>query len=697
MIYTKVPGFGNETVDQKALYQACIRKYDYIYTGKNLDIAHFKLSFNNLYFEGVPAGLGNPSGVQSRDTVTKTDGTEAKKLNNSQQSTDKGMAATGIQSDAGISGVNNRSGGQTQLSPYYAMAQALHKSIISPESTNMISGELDILGDPVYLVTGGLGNNSPTSSEGSPRIADSGEAQFTYGDVLVNINFRNPIDIGPDGFYQFDSKLLPFSGVYMVTTCKSKFKDGQFKQTLNIIRQPGQALPTPNPETTPQDARTPVTDPSIDNRTVPNPDETVTADAKPVSATSAGVSPSDATLQTIANQTYPNQGLPGTNGAPVPIVPGVDPNLPAVSRMISPLGISQQPSFSMPLPARAAVGLLQQVYSPGAYVQSLGMGLLNTFGVKGPAAQIANQYLSGVARKINSVPVLGSGIGVGASINIVQNNSQPQTAYDYQSQQLATSPAANPAITGLSGNALANISNNLTAVPGLSNNSSRLTQAGLQGTPSDPLAVAAAFGVNQAQVAGLGPNLTTNLQTKLTSLVSAVPADTDLNTAVQNGVNLNGLNTTDVSALPPTAPYRTADPAAPDQTYLNRVSANGGPSAVARSYGVNSVNDISQTSLSSDAVQQAQNNSPSVLQKYQNQLGFSNVNSVQDAAVLGLKLLAERKSLLGPTGIPGSLEGNFIGVRNQLGPVNIVGDLSSSAPSKFGSKTASPLDKIMLR
>jgi hypothetical protein len=54
---------------------------------------------------------------------------------------------------------------------------------------------------------------------------------------------------------------------------------------------------------------------------------------------------------------------------------------------------------------------------------------------------------------------------------------------------------------------------------------------------------------------------------------------------------------------------------------------------------------------------------------------------------------------MGPTGIPGSLEGNFIGVKNQLGPVNIIGDLGKSAPSVFGSKSSktSPLDKIMIR
>ena len=48
MLYTKVPGFGNHTVDQAKLYKECIRRYDYLYTGKNLDIVNFKLNFKSL-------------------------------------------------------------------------------------------------------------------------------------------------------------------------------------------------------------------------------------------------------------------------------------------------------------------------------------------------------------------------------------------------------------------------------------------------------------------------------------------------------------------------------------------------------------------------------------------------------------------------------------------------------------------------
>lgn len=707
ILYTKVPGFANQTVDQSSLYQSCVRRYDYIYTGKNLDITNFKLNFNNLFFEAVPAGMGNPDGQPSRDAVSKTDGTDAKKKEENGNSTDKGLLASGVQSDAQLTNQMTRSGGQTQLNPYAAMSKALHESIVNAK-TSMISGELDILGDPVYLVTGGLGGQNNIPSETSPRMSKTGEAQFTYGDVLVNINFRNPIDIGDDGFYEFDSNLIPFSGVYQVNTVKSTFKDGMFKQSLNIMRMPGQAIPTENPATTPQSRKSPVTDPATSQTETPNPEDVSPQDSAPVSAASAGIRPDTLNLLNQLDRSIPSPGLPGalsnftaaTGGlggtVPVSSVSGINPNLPGYTRMISPLGIQNQPAFGMPLPAKAAVGLQQQVLSPGGLIQQQGNALLNSFGVTGPAAQIANQLLGNVRRKINSVPILGSGIGVGASINIVQNNSNPQTTADYQNQQLPDQPTATPKIPGLSGNALGYLANNLTAIPGITNKTALTTQAALQGNNADPLAIAAAFGINQAQISGLSPNMTSNLINQLQSLTKNVPADTDLNTAAKNGVNLNGLNRSELGALPPTAPYTTAPTPVPDTGYINKLAAAGGLSSVARAFGVNSINDVSQTSLPPDAAQAASDSSPSILKNYAQKLGL---NSPQDAAVLGLKLFAERKSLLGPTGVLGSLEGNFIGVRNQLGPVNIVGNLGNSAPSVFGSKSSksSPLDKIMIR
>jgi hypothetical protein len=217
-----------------------------------------------------------------------------------------------------------------------------------------------------------------------------------------------------------------------------------------------------------------------------------------------------------------------------------------------------------------------------------------------------------------------------------------------------------------------------------------------QGSNADPYAIAPLFGVDQSQLSGLSPNLQSKVLGQLSGIASNIPADTNLATAAAQGINLNGMTSGGISRLPPSAPYSIAQPPRPDIGALNSIVASGGPNALARSYGANNISEISQTQLSGDTAQEAMSNSPSIVQKYASRLG---VNNLTDAAVLGAKLYAERKSLMGPTGIPGSLEGNFIGVRNQLGPVNIVGDLGSSVVNKFGSRSAgtSPLDKIMIR
>jgi hypothetical protein len=57
--YTRIPTYGQEQIDSKNLTQLSLREYNYIYTGKNIDIINFKLNFNTLFFEAVPAAMGN--------------------------------------------------------------------------------------------------------------------------------------------------------------------------------------------------------------------------------------------------------------------------------------------------------------------------------------------------------------------------------------------------------------------------------------------------------------------------------------------------------------------------------------------------------------------------------------------------------------------------------------------------------------
>jgi hypothetical protein len=118
----------------------------------------------------------------------------------------------------------------------------MHNAVLN--GTDLIKGTLEILGDPYFLVTGGMATQNLTLSD--PFITPTGEAAVTQGELFININFRNPIDIkttGPQaGMMNFNSKLVPFSGIFKLLTLKSRFKDGKFTQDLEVMRVPGQIL-----------------------------------------------------------------------------------------------------------------------------------------------------------------------------------------------------------------------------------------------------------------------------------------------------------------------------------------------------------------------------------------------------------------------------------------------------------------------
>jgi len=237
--YTKIPNYSDMIKDTSKLLAIANRSYNYIYTGENIDVLNFKLNFNTLFFEAIPVGGGTNNTPNVKNSAAPSN-TPVEKITERANSVAKeselptsrqkiSPAGTTIMSESGISG------GQRQDDSYFALATSMHEAIVNAKAS-MITGEIEILGDPFFLVTGGMGNYNPKPS--AIGVTGDNEANFNYGSVLININFRNPTDIGEDGFMQF-SKLLPFSGIYMVTTVNSRLTGGVFKQTLNMLRLPG--------------------------------------------------------------------------------------------------------------------------------------------------------------------------------------------------------------------------------------------------------------------------------------------------------------------------------------------------------------------------------------------------------------------------------------------------------------------------
>jgi len=242
--YTFIPVYAqSEKISKQILETIVYRKYDYIYTGLNTDILNFKLDYNFLYFEAVPTALGRnrDSGAEDRAVAVpqKNQSAPAGVKVATDNATGGTVIAQAAFTDTHPGGELNT--GQNTPDPYAAMAKNMH--IALQNSVSRVTGDLEIIGDPFFLVTGGVGNYNPPSAPDRPGVTTDGEADNYYGQVLVQVNFRNPIDInslGQGGLMRFRPGISTTSGIFMVAKCKNTFKDGAFKQILSLIRIPGE-------------------------------------------------------------------------------------------------------------------------------------------------------------------------------------------------------------------------------------------------------------------------------------------------------------------------------------------------------------------------------------------------------------------------------------------------------------------------
>lgn len=224
-----------------------VKKYSYIYTGQNVDIIKFDININNLFFTGT-----NPSAENKSATVVdrNQDGT-AEKLN-SVPKQGEGPAENAKAANFGRSrnlrdpnaNVPPTKGGPGTADTEQKVAEAFHRAFVGGASADLVKINLEILGDPYWMVDSGIGNYFASVPSKDSQITNDGTMNYESGDVFVYLTFQTPADVNEvTGLYNFAlvGKESPFSGIYRVVVCEHIFSEGTFKQKLDCVRMPGQA------------------------------------------------------------------------------------------------------------------------------------------------------------------------------------------------------------------------------------------------------------------------------------------------------------------------------------------------------------------------------------------------------------------------------------------------------------------------
>ncbi len=249
----KMPGF-----DQ--LKARAVKRYDYIFTGKNTEILKFNIDFS-VGFANVLAGDSNRN---STDIARKTEGAAATAPKSNNQNLDAGPSGsqpatipgsqTAIQNYSGTGSKLEGKGSGGQDTQTQRIGRTFHDAITNPYDMTIL--ELEILGDPYWIAQSGMGNYNAPPVQGVKDLHKDGSVNWQTSQVDVIVNFRSPIDINQTtGMYDFKSAnhqdmtskassgpAVGFTGLYCVNQVTSNFRGGQFSQTLKGYRRNGQEL-----------------------------------------------------------------------------------------------------------------------------------------------------------------------------------------------------------------------------------------------------------------------------------------------------------------------------------------------------------------------------------------------------------------------------------------------------------------------
>jgi len=270
IIYRVVPYLTHQSIFTNAtsapigyqeLMKSVVKEYQYIYSGQNVDVLTLAIEINNMFFVSTDPKAQHESAKtanqdQKNAEVTNTTYKTGEGPATSVQSAQAGRART-LRDPKALEGSK---GGSDDKSSEQIVAENFQRAFITGSSADMVTVNLEILGDPYWLVDSGSANYFAKAASAVSQITDDGTMNYESGNIYVYISFRTPADINTEtGLYDFSiaGKESPFGGLYRVNMCENTFADGMWKQKLKLLRMPGPQGPEVN-ETVTGDSAAPV-------------------------------------------------------------------------------------------------------------------------------------------------------------------------------------------------------------------------------------------------------------------------------------------------------------------------------------------------------------------------------------------------------------------------------------------------------
>lgn len=236
--YKKYGGKQSFAPTGKPKLSDCVKRYDYLYTGKNTDIVDLKIQFNTAYYTQYTL---NPT----RFPEDTSQAVEQKDASSKNKQTDITPKDNSYKFPAANYAVPHSSSNTLQTTRDEIMVRVgdVFTNVYQNSQADMLSIDMTILGDPSYIMEEDFlySTGSALLSSRDPRLTKAGSLFVNKGDLLIHMDFKLPEDIDTEsGLFQFNAPIRlgspVFTGIYQVITVRSIFSNGVFRQQLSIVR-----------------------------------------------------------------------------------------------------------------------------------------------------------------------------------------------------------------------------------------------------------------------------------------------------------------------------------------------------------------------------------------------------------------------------------------------------------------------------
>lgn len=269
---SSLPNTGTE-INYTPVIDNIVKAYNYIYTGRNLDILDFNVKIDYAFINVISrdSGAGSTEAVLNGnnrlflDTVPQpvTEGYGEGQIDPRLVSAIPGLREELRQRNLDDVYLHTHYGGANLDTAKARVARIFNNAILNSDA-DLVEIDLTIWGDPYYLSDSDYGNYIATAGN-SYAVNSDGSIDFIRGEVDILLKFSNPVDY--QGSILSPTTTTMFTGVYKVTRLISSFSRGEFKQELKLLRRRSQDEETIQNAVAVIDAAWGASPPPVTNRT----------------------------------------------------------------------------------------------------------------------------------------------------------------------------------------------------------------------------------------------------------------------------------------------------------------------------------------------------------------------------------------------------------------------------------------------